>query len=198
MHNRFKACIIQAFPNRRKMQALTNLIEKTLRLTEGRLLSTPFDPEWRSDCEFHQSTDQTFWRPVRQLPRVDFSGLSNAVETSIHPDIINYYSSYWSGTLETDSQEGPVSLIQLWNQDDFERLISNLIGHAINKIRAKHPYTIFFATTEPDSELFLSIDNTSGVVLLEEPGKAPIREVDSNICAFLNRLEPKLRQPVIY
>ena len=180
------------------MQVLSDLIERTLLLTERGLLVSPFDPEWRSACEVHHSAEKTYWRPVAQSPRVDFSGLSNAVEAPIHSDIVNYYSSYWSGTLETDSQEGRVSLIQLWNQDDFERLITNLIGHALNKIRAKHPYTVFFATTEPDSELFLSIDNDSGVVLLEEPGNVPIREVESDILTFLNRLEPKLRQPGLY
>ena len=198
MHNPLKACIIRPFPHCKSMQALDNLIERTLSLTEAGLIGAPFDPEWRSKCEFHRYANQTFWRPVGQSPRVDFSGLSNAIEASIHPDIVNYYSSYWSGTLETDSREGRVSLIQLWNQDDFERLMANLVGHALNKIRAKHPYTVFFATTEPNSELFLSIDNSSGTVLLEEPGKAPIREVESDISTFLNRLEPKLRPPDIY
>ena len=180
------------------MQALANLIERTLDLTDSRLLSSPFDPEWRSECEVYQSSDKTFWRPIVQSPRVDFSGLANAIEAPIHPDIVSYYGSYWSGTLEADSREGRVSLIQLWNPDDFERLITNLVGHALNKIRAKHPYTVFFATTEPDSELFLSIDNTSGVVMLEEPGKSPIREVESDIGTFLTRMEPKERQPDIY
>ena len=180
------------------MQELTNLIERTLELTESRLLSSPFDPEWRSDCEVHQRFDHIYWRPIAQSPPVDFTGLENAIEECIHPDVINYYSSYWSGTLEADSEEGRVSLIQLWNPDDFERLIANLIGHALNKMKSKNPYTIFFANTDPNSELFLSIDNNSGVVILEEPGKPPIREVESDIGTFLTRLEPKIRQPDIY
>ena len=180
------------------MQALADLIERTLELTGSRLLSSPFDPDWRSDCEIHQTAGETFWRPIPQSPPVDFSGLANAVEESIHPDIENYYGSYWSGTLEAESQEGRVSLIQLWNLEDFGRLIANLVGHALNKMRARHPYTVFFATTDPDSEFFLSIDNDSGVVLLEEPGKPPIQEVESDISTFLTRLEPKIRQPDIY
>ena len=187
-----------AFPRNGIMRALADLIERTLILTESRLLSSPFDPEWRSACEVRQSNNETFWRPVGQSPKVDFSGLANTVEASIHPDVISYYCSYWSGTLEADSHQGRVSLIQLWNHNDFERLIENLVGHALNKIRAKCPYTVFFATTEPESELFLSIDNASGVVLLEEPGKTPIREVESDISTFLNHLEPKIRQPDIY
>ena len=180
------------------MKALTDLIERTLLLTKEQMLSSSFDPAWRSECEVYQYGEQTYWRPIRQSSPVNFDGLANAVEQPIHKDIIAYYSTYWSGTLEADSQEGRVSLIQLWNAHDFERLIRNLVGHALNKIRSKHPYTVFFATTEPESELFLSIDNESGIVLLEEPGKSPIREVETNIETFLDRLEPKMRQPDIY
>ena len=180
------------------MKALTDLIERALLLYKEQMLSSPFDPAWRSECEVYQSGEQTYWRPVRQSSPVNFAGLANAVEKPIHQDIIAYYSTYWSGTLEADSQEGRVSLIQLWNEDDFERLIRNLVGHALNKIRSKHPYTVFFATTEPESELFLSIDNESGIVLLEEPGKSPIREVETDIATFLDRLQAKTRQPDIY
>ena len=190
--------IIRGFYHTESMQALADFIERTLELIESRLLSSTFDPDWRSDCELQQTVGRTFWRPMTQLPRVNFSGLANAVEAPIHQDIENYYGSYWSGTLEAESQEGRVSLIQLWNPEDFERLIANLVGHALNKMRAKHPYTVFFANTDPDSELFLSIDNDSGVVLLEEPGKPPIREVESDISTFLTRLEPKIRQPELY
>ena len=91
-----------------------------------------------------------------------------------------------------------MSLIQLWNKNDFERLIENLLGHAIEKKRSKHQLTIFFANTERDSELFLSIENSTGHVLLEEPGKAPLRKVEKNLATFLNRLTPSPLPPHIY
>jgi SecY interacting protein Syd len=100
--------------------------------------------------------------------------------------------------LETKSQEGPLSLIQLWNQSDFDRLIENLIGHLMAKQQARQPFTVFFATTDPDSELFLSVDNDTGKVLLEEPGKPPIREVESDLACFLDRLEAVTNSPGIY
>ena len=180
------------------MQALAAFVDRALTLSEERFLTSRFDPEWRSDCEVLQRGNITFWRPVTQAPKITFDGIANAVEAPVHPDIEAFYSSYWSGTLEAQSSEGRVSLIQLWNIEDFERLRANLMGHALSKIRSKHPFTVFFANTEPDSELFLSIDNETGVVLLEEPGKAPIREVESDLATFLNRLEPELRQPVLY
>ena len=129
---------------------------------------------------------------------MNFTGLSNALETEIHPDICRYFDSFWSGSIETTSQEGHVSLIQLWNLDDFNRLIKNLLGHAMAKKRQKHPLTIFFATTEWDSELFLSIENSSGQVLLEEPGQEPLQKVDDNLTTFLARLTPVISPPGIY
>ena len=180
------------------MESLERLVQATLDLTENQLLRSPFDPEWRSPCEQHQSDGTTWWRPVRQAEPVSFAGLENALELEIHPDIKAYYGHYWSGTLEANSEEGQVSLIQLWNDEDFERLIANLIGHALNKQRTRSGFTVFFATTDPESELFLSIDNTSGSVLLEEPGRAPLKQVDTNINSFLARLTPEIREPSLF
>ena len=106
--------------------------------------------------------------------------------------------SFLAGTLESTSQEGHVSLIQLWNADDFDRLIGNLIGHLMTKQRLKQPFTVFFANTEHDSELFLSIDNESGQVLLEEPAKAPLRIVEQDLVTFLKRLTPVTTEARIY
>ena len=181
-----------------KNPAFSALIDATLALAENQLLSSPYDPDWRSPCEVKSEGELTYWRPVEQSPMVDFSGLANALETEIHPDICQYYGAYWSGTLEAESVEGRVSLIQLWNPEDFDRLITNLIGHAMMKQRQGQVLSVFIANTEPDSELFLSIDNESGAVLLEEPGKPPIRKVDDDIWSFMARLQPKLRQPDIY
>jgi len=180
------------------MNALSNFIESTLKLTEARSLTSRFDPQWRSACELFQDGDTTYWRPIEQSPRLSFDGLANALEQDIHPDIQSFYTGFWSGTLEAMSKEGRVSLIQLWNADDFDRLIANLIGHALAKQRSQNAFSVFFANTEPDSELFLSIDNESGVILLEEPGKSPLKEVESDIRTFLQRLEPQLRSPDIY
>jgi SecY interacting protein Syd len=180
------------------MRALDNFIDATLSLHAERKLTSPYDADWRSPCELEQVGDLTYWRPIQQHPPVNFEGLAHALEVPIHPDICAYYGSWWSGTLEASSEEGPVSLIQLWNEEDFERLIANLIGHSLNQRRSRSPFSVFFATTDPDSEMFLTIHNETGVVLLEEPGKKPLREVESDIHSFLRRLKPEIRTPAIY
>ena len=184
--------------NQSVRESLSALFESALKESGEDCFNTLFDSEWRSDCEVRQEGERTYWQPTLQTPSVDFSGLANAVGQPIHPDICAYYGNYWAGTLEATSQEGHVSLIQLWNQDDFDRLIANLIGHLMAKQRLKKPFTVFFANTDPDTELFLSIDNESGEILLEEPGKPVVRVVDTDIVTFLNRLSPVVHVPGIY
>ena len=56
--------------------------------------------------------------------------------------------------------------------------------------RTRRPMSIFFACTEPDSELFLSVDNDSGTVLLERPGRGNVRQVAPSLAEFLEELVP--------
>lgn len=143
------------------------------------------DPDWTSPAELGEQR----WRPVPQSPVVDFRGIENALELTVHPDAVIWYSRWWAGGLHASADEGEVNLIQLWNHRDFDSLVANVIGHALNKRRSKAPFSVFFATTEEDSELFLSIDNASGAVVLEAPMDKPVREVAPDLASFLARLD---------
>ncbi len=155
-----------------------------------------YDPDWRSPCEVAEPTlngdgDRIVqWQPTRRAFADDFAGLERALEFPIHPDVKAYYGAYWSGGLEATATEGHVSLLFLWNTQDADRLVENLIGHSLAKRRAKAPFTVFFACTEPDSDLFLAVDNASGAIVLERPGYKPIRQVAASLSEFLQRLEP--------
>ncbi|HEX7037658.1 MAG TPA: SecY-interacting protein Syd [Pseudomonadales bacterium] len=163
-------------------------------------LEAMFDPDWRSPCEIgapypdEQGEQRVRWRPRRRDAAAgehDLAGLERALEQALHPAVPAYYGRYWSGGLEARAPDGHVSLLLLWNEADAERLVGNLIGHALAKRRARSPFTTFFACTEPDSELFLSVDNATGQVLLEEPGRRrPLRVVAESLPAFLRSLEP--------
>ena len=154
-----------------------------------------FDRDWRSPCEVSDpfssdGIEVVQWRPLGRRYADDFAALESALETTIHPDIKAYYGAYWSGGLEADAPDGHVSLILLWNQDDAARLVENLIGHALAKRQSKSTFSVFFACTEADSELFLSVDNDSGRVLLERPGYKPLRTVADSLAEFLADLTP--------
>lgn len=155
-----------------------------------------FDPKWRSPCEIadpfvrDDGIEMVKWRPVARRYAEDFAGLENALETEIHPDIKDYFGTFWSGGLEAEAPQGHVSLIFLWNQLDSKRLTENLIGHALAKRREKSPFSVFFACTDVTSELFLSIENDTGHVLLEKPGYKPVRSVADSLSDFLSGLTP--------
>ena len=175
-------------------EALTGFVDRYL--AEFPVLTQPFDPEWRSPCETGGPIDRGSgaepvirWRP-QPRSAVDFGGLEHALELTIHPDVKEYYGTFFSGNLEAEAADGHVSLILLWNDADTDRLVENLIGHALAKRRAREPMTVFFACTEPDSELFLSVDNASGAVLLEQPGRKPLRQVAGSLAEFIESLAP--------
>ena len=157
------------------------------------------DPRWRSPCEIGEpyrdidGTDRIAWKPLRRIlngtPN-DFSGLERALELEIHPDLKNYYGGYWSGGLEAEAPDGHVSLLFLWNNDDITRLTENLVGHALAKRRSRSSFSVFFACTVEDSELFLSVENESGQVILERPGYKPLRTVAGSLAEFLDHLVP--------
>lgn len=167
--------------------------------TENDLLTEVFDPEWRSPCERgepfidQQGITRIRWSPKKRAldsRETDLSRFEMAIETNIHPDIKEYYGSYWSAGLEANAMQGPVSLILLWNEDDIDRLIENLIGHTIERQRLGAPLTTFFACTDSKSELILSVENKSGNVMLEKPGDKKTETIASSLEAFLSTLKP--------
>ncbi len=160
-------------------------------------LSAEYDAQWRSPCEVGEPFTSTendqlrvHWQPTSRQFINDFAGLENALETEVHPSIKAYYGAFWSAHLETRAKDGPVSLLQVWNEEDRERLVENLLGHHLVQKRAKGPLSLFFACTEPDSDLILTVENATGAVLLERPGAKPLRQVSDSLAEFLLTLAP--------
>ena len=160
-------------------------------------LTTPHDAQWPSPCEIGKPWEDetgnawTCWQPVRRHATADdFAGLENALEMPIHPDIKTHYGRYWSANLEAEAPDGHVSLLYLWNQQDVDRLVENLIGHAMACRHNRTPFSVFFACTEPQSDLFLTLNNSTGAVQLEEPGKPPLRTVCGSLAEFFDLLVP--------
>ena len=179
-------------------EALAEFMEHTQKAYPD--LRAPYDPDWRSPCEIGEPFETNEgelinWQPTPRNPdaaATDFAPLERALEITIHRDIKAYWGAYWAAGLEAESVDGHVSLLFPWNPEDIERLNENLIGHALaKKVGKGQPMSIFFACTEPDSELFLSVDNETGAVLLEKPGFKPIREVAPDLASFLATLVPR-------
>ncbi|RTE64592.1 SecY-interacting protein [Amphritea opalescens] len=164
----------------------------------GRPPLTTYDPEWPSDClRGETEPDESIqWLPERQADNNNschdmFDRLEQALGYSIHTDLRTWYSRYWSEPLPATSEWGDLSLLFLWSDKDCERLRGNLVGHLLTKQKQKQPATLFFACTEPDGEKFISIDNQTGEIWLEQPGKKPIMKLADSLALFLDMLTPK-------
>lgn len=151
-----------------------------------------FDPDWPSPCYAHAAEPGVMvpWRPVRQTQANDFKNVESAMEITLDPQFCDYFTRYFSENLPAKAEQGQCELLQVWNQDDFERLQQNLIGHLLMKKRLKQPPTLFFALTDED-DFILTVDNESGRVMLEQVGKEPVKVIADDLKTFLTALTPR-------
>ncbi len=147
------------------------------------------DSDWPSACEQagHPEKDMTYWRPAACRDELDLSGVERALELTLHPDIKAYYTAFYSGHIPAICADGGLELLQIWNQDDFERLQQNIIGHLMMKQKKRQSATVFFAVTD-DDEIILSVDNATGSVWAERVGRNPHRQLADNLSEFLTSL----------
>ena len=174
--------------------ALGRLLDRyveRIRRANGTLPMQAYDPAWVSPCQVGEpdADGMIQWMPKKRSSSADFGGLEHALDVSIHPDIKSFYGRYWGDAMELEAEEGGLTLIQIWNEDDFDRLVKNILGHAMAKQRIKAPLTVFIATTD-EGEHMLSVDNDSGRVVLEEPGSLPTKEISPSLAQFLDRVNP--------
>lgn len=180
------------------LSALTDFYQRyldALQRAGEQLPRQPFDEEWPSTCQQGEpdSDGMIEWKPIQRETPGSFGNMAHALETSLHPDICTYYSHYWSDALGATHVRGDLNLLGAWNPRDFERLQENLLGHLHQQRRAKTPLTLFFATCEPDdSPFYISVDNASGAVLLEETGRGVKETLADNLADFIDSLEPRL------
>lgn len=158
---------------------------------------TVFDADWPSTCEVGNhwidpdGVLQIRWQPVRRiLPYLDFNNLENALEHEIHPAIKTHYGRHWSANITAHTGDGDLTLLYLWSEADIDRLIENLVGHAVACRNNNTPFSVFFAVTEPDSNYFLTINNETGQVQLESPAKKPLKTIAANLATFMADLKP--------
>ncbi|MDF2179639.1 SecY-interacting protein [Aliiglaciecola sp. CAU 1673] len=152
-------------------------------------LCTDWDPDWPSSCKQSEPNGEgvIHWQPVRNTNTLDFSSTEQALGITFHPDLKTFYSRYWSEGLNASTDRGRLQLLQLWNEQDFERLLQNLVGHVLMKRRLKQPITVFIAVTD-NEDYVISLDNDSGQVVLERVGLPAQEVLADNLSAFIDSL----------
>jgi SecY interacting protein Syd len=148
-----------------------------------------YDPEWPSPCEIQSSMKDNMigWQPVAMEKNEGLEAVERGIEISLHPDIHQFYASYFNGDIAALHNGNQLWLLQAWNEQDFEVLQQNILGHLITKRRLKQSPTIFIAVTdEPD--LNIVIKNQDGSVWLEYVGKEPHKLLADSLSLFLQSL----------
>jgi len=148
------------------------------------------DEQWPSTCiqsSFDETRDQ--WQPVKVTEPLLFDNIEQALDITIHADIKSYFSTFYSESIDVECSEGNLSLLFAWNQEDFQRLQENMIGHILMKQKLKQEITLFFAVTDEDDTI-LSIINDTGEVWVEQVGCKPHKKVADSLTEFITQLTP--------
>ncbi|MGB3724213.1 MAG: SecY-interacting protein [Glaciecola sp.] len=156
-------------------------------------LITHYEPDWLSPCidttaNQFEAGEKIAWQPVKRQSAADLRNLEKALEIDIPDAFQQLFVTYYSHDLNALAKDGPLTLLQVWNDDDFERLQKNLIAHVLMKRRLKQPDTLFFALTDED-DIILSIDVATQKVVAERVGKLPHKTIASNITEFIQTLQ---------
>ncbi len=170
----------------------------------NRGLITEYESDWLSPCyqfdtsdDKHsdinkpplQDGDEVNWRPFRRPSNESLNNLEKALEIDIPKNLQTFFCEYYSHDLNAKAKDGPLILLQAWNENDFERLQKNLIAHVLMKRRLKQRDTLFFALTDQD-DLILSVLLETSEVVLEQVGKEPHQVIANDISSFILSLEP--------
>jgi SecY interacting protein Syd len=146
------------------------------------------DPALMSPCQYGDvEAELVSWWPAENTDTTDFSGLEQALELSLNAELKAFFSAYYGAGLPLQHPRGPVELLMVWHQADFERLQQNIIAHILMKRRLKQRETIFFAVTD-DDDMMLSVLNCTGEVYLERAGTEVKEKLADSLGAFLQQL----------
>lgn len=171
----------------KELQRLSDAFLDAVQTKHGRLPIVEHDEEWPSDCIVSPfDAEHDSWRPVPRSTPSALDGLEQALEAPFPAEFHKYFSMQWSSSIPVMWIDRPFELLQLWNEDDEQNLMHNLLGHALQKRRTRESLTLFFALI--DDARFLSIDTSSGEIVLEEVGGGPAQVVSPDLASLLAEL----------
>jgi len=170
----------------------------------GNLPQVIHDETWSSLCEADNAVDGQLidWQIKSQTPAHDFTALETALEITFHDDIKAFYGSFYSGSLfglfhHNELDDIQCELLQVWNDEDMERLSTNIVGHILMQKKLmqkklKQSHTVFIGCLV-NSDKMLCIDNETGAVVAEIPGNKERTQLAPSLSTFIEQLEVLLK-----
>lgn len=142
-----------------------------------------------SPCIVKTRENSLYWLPQPFKPAATLSNVESALDIQLRPEIHAFYTSQYAGDMQATFDGNPLTLLQVWSEDDFYRLQENLIGHLVTQRRLKLPPTLFIGTIESEMEM-LSLCNLTGEVILEHFGTKKRQTVAKDLASFLQNALP--------
>lgn len=131
---------------------------------------------------------QVGWQAWRKPEPSTFSNLADALEIEVHPDVSAFFGHFYAGNIEGCFKGLFLTLLQPWNETDFERLQQNQIAHHLMMKKLKLPASWFLASCRDEQKL-VTLNNVTGEVQLERLGKGVIGVLAPNLAEFLRQIE---------
>ena len=179
---------LEDFINKYHQQHLEKLNEAPRHYPEGEDSACVIG-EYKGDVDQYVN-----WKSVVKEQAENFDNVERALEIELHSDINDFYGKLFSGPIYFNSEFGSGELIQAWNQDNFELLQQNIIGHLMMKKKLKQAATWFIGTID-ESDKMLTVANDDGSVWIEVPGEQPSTKLADSIEDFLAKLTVKPTLP---
>lgn len=148
-----------------------------------------FDADFSSPAEIlpaHQG--QVGWQAWLKPQASSFANVGQALALDVHPSLSAFYGHYYAGNVEGCFKGLFLTLLQPWNEQDFERLQENQIAHQLMMKKLKLPASWFLASCHDEQKL-VTLNNASGEVQLERLGKGVIGVLAPTLAEFLRQVE---------
>jgi len=142
-----------------------------------------------SPCKREDRDQRVVWQPQPFSLPPTLDAIERAIDIQLQPSITDFYTTQFAGDMQARFGENPLTLLQVWSEEDFLRLQENLIGHLVMQRRLKQSPTLFIATTDSEEEI-ISLCNLSGEVILEQPGRKQRVVLAESLEIFLKSLQP--------
>jgi SecY interacting protein Syd len=176
-------------PTTKALNILFNQFIVSYRQEHGELPSVAWDEAWPSPCVVDKKVSDAalcYWQPYKRDGSGSFANVAAALALPIHESVADYYGSFFCESLTANFQGSKFSLLQVWNEEDFQGLQENIIGHLLMKKRLGQRPTVFIGCIDDDT--IISVENSTGEVVVEQVGCEPHKVLADSLPLFLEQL----------